>query len=155
FAAMLFAALLPVSTASAAVSQEEQVVFFTLPAAPTPSDDVALHVRRHDLLGTRALITKIWLCEALRGQCLAAPVAVAPAQVERRDYLVFKLGKLPAGEYFAAYYEVPKPTYVDEDDSALLVFEVTASGLVTVVEYFNAALGHYFITADTAEIAKL
>jgi serine protease len=38
---------------------------------------------------------------------------------------------------------------------AALAFSVAEGGLATVVEFYNAAQDHYFITADTAEIALL
>jgi hypothetical protein len=69
------------------------------------------------------------------------------------NYFTVDLGTLDAGTYMF--------TYTDSDCLAHMYtewsveFTVSTSGTVTVVEYFNAALGHYFITADATEIAKL
>jgi hypothetical protein len=155
FASALLVALSLPTAARAAASPEDQVIFFLVPDAPTPADNVALHVRRYDQIRGGPLITTIRLCPARAGQCVDRAAALSADYVVGPAYDVYLLGKLPPGQYFAAYYEVANPTYLDEDDSALLVFDVTESGPVTVVEYFNLSLGHYFITADASEIAKL
>jgi len=53
------------------------------------------------------------------------------------------VGPLPEGRYVASYR------------GSSIVFFVRAGGLGTAVEFYNAALGHYFVTADTNEIARL
>lgn len=64
------------------------------------------------------------------------------------------VGALAAGQYFAQFYDV----YSDRrhgDARFEVRFTVTESGPVTVIEYFNAAKGHYFMTSDSGEIAAL
>lgn len=61
--------------------------------------------------------------------------------------------QLPAGTYDVGHYYVPMDYFPEE--KAHFVFTVSPSGPVIVVEFHNAALDRYFITADTAEIARL
>jgi hypothetical protein len=53
------------------------------------------------------------------------------------------VGPLPAGRYVASYR------------GSSVVFFVKVDGLSTAVEFFNATLGHYFVTDNADEIAKL
>ena len=62
---------------------------------------------------------------------------------------------LPAGTYVARYFDQltgPAPGDVPRGE---IRFFVSGTGLIDVVEYFNATLGHYFITGDPTEIEKL
>jgi len=64
---------------------------------------------------------------------------------------------LPAGQYVAQYFDLPDPSALNDGSvpKASFTFFVSSKGPVQVVEYFNAAIGRYFITADEAEIAAL
>ena len=63
------------------------------------------------------------------------------------------LGTLPPGRYTVVYRSDGQgiPSYHTANQS----FTVSDTGPSTAVEYFNAALGHYFVTADRGEIDKL
>ncbi len=65
-----------------------------------------------------------------------------------------QLPPLAAGVYDVYYYDYPGFGYEDEPKLTMR-FYVSAKGPVNVVEYLNAALGHYFITSELAEIEKL
>lgn len=63
------------------------------------------------------------------------------------------LGTLPPGRYTVIYRSDGQgnPSYHTASQS----FTVSETGPSTAVEYFNAGLGHYFVTADRGEIDKL
>ncbi len=63
------------------------------------------------------------------------------------------LGTLPPGRYTVAYSSNDRQNPTAHNAS--LAFSVSEDGLATAVEYFNASLRHYFITADRSEIEKL
>jgi len=63
------------------------------------------------------------------------------------------LGPLPAGRYVVDY--ASDATANPALHRASMAFSVADGGLTTAVEYYNAARDHYFITADTAEMALL
>jgi hypothetical protein len=70
----------------------------------------------------------------------------------------FSAGRgLPAGAYDAAYYDddVPPPDFDLAPPRAVFQFTVADDEPPTVVEYFNATLGHYFITLRADEIRRL
>ena len=60
---------------------------------------------------------------------------------------------LPEGRYSAGYYEY-SPSY-EEEPKATIEFSVTEHGPAIVVEFFNARLGHYFVSSDPEEIRRL
>lgn len=59
------------------------------------------------------------------------------------------IGTLPAGRYTVVYSS--DSTWNPAFHHATMQFSVAGGGLTTVVEYYNAAQDHYFITADAAE----
>ena len=59
------------------------------------------------------------------------------------------------GTYVAAYFDQQTSPAPGDVPKVLLRFIVSRAGPMNVVEYFNTALGHYFITGDPAEIEKL
>lgn len=63
------------------------------------------------------------------------------------------VGTLPAGRYTVVYSSDSdwNPSF----HHATMQFGVAEGGLTTVVEFYNAAQDHYFITANAAEIALL
>jgi hypothetical protein len=61
---------------------------------------------------------------------------------------------LPNGRYAVVYDGSANLTH-PEIHKATREFIVSDTNVVTVVEFFNAQLGHFFITADVAEIAAL
>lgn len=63
------------------------------------------------------------------------------------------LGTLPPGRYSVMYSS--DSTANPSSHRASLSFSVSEGGLAAAVEYFNSSLGHYFITADQSEMAKL
>ena len=62
---------------------------------------------------------------------------------------------LSEGTYGVAYFDQQTFPAPADDPKLLLRFFVSPAGLMNVVEYFNSALGHYFITGDPSEIEKL
>lgn len=64
-------------------------------------------------------------------------------------------GHLSEGTYGAAYFDQQTFPAPGDDPKLLLRFFISPAGLIDIVEYFNATLGHYFITGDPAEIEKL
>lgn len=79
-----------------------------------------------------------------------APVDSATAGIVSR---VLDVGTLPAGRYTVVYSADSdwNPSF----HQATMQFSVAEGGLTTVVEYYNAARDHYFITADKAEMMLL
>ncbi len=69
-------------------------------------------------------------------------------------YPTFHFFAPEAGVYYGEYYDEPIPSYASNPKAEFRI-TVSATGLVSVVEYHNEALGRYFLTADADEIAKL
>lgn len=66
------------------------------------------------------------------------------------------IGALPAGRYTVNYSSnAPDVTTNPAFHKATMSFSVAEGGLTTVVEFYNAARDHYFITANAAEIDLL
>lgn len=62
--------------------------------------------------------------------------------------------RLPAGTYDIWYLDSLRPDY-EAPPTATARIAVTGEGFVRVVEFVNAASGHFFITADEEEIRRL
>jgi hypothetical protein len=123
-----------------------------VPLYPRPQDSVWLYIfdpLRHDPLAPPRVVVRQE----------SPTVRVVATRVEKfaHDYasVTFPLPTLSPGTYVADYFEPGTTSTPDEVPKASLRFVVTSAGPVEVVEYFNAALGHYFMTADPAEIEKL
>lgn len=134
----------------APLSAADRIGLWTDPVAPTPGI-VNLFLRwAVDVGGARPpLVPSITLLQV-------APVAGTPRDIAGTAWdannLQFWLGPLDVGRYRAVYRD---GTGAGATPQAELEFEVTATGLATVVEYYNSTLDRYFITADAAEIAAL
>ncbi len=85
-----------------------------------------------------------------------APATPIRLQVIRTsDGAVVYTPPLRAGQYHAEYYDTyASPNYTDGPKVAT-DFHVSAQGPVTLVEFHNPSLDHYFITANAAEIDAL
>jgi hypothetical protein len=124
-----------------------------VPLYPRPQDSVWLDIfdpSRHDPLARARVVVR-----------QQAPTArVVPTSVSKfsdRDDTASVTFLLPLspGTYVVDYFEPGTTSTPGEVPKASLRFVVSDTGPVEVVEYFNAALGHYFMTADAAEIEKL
>lgn len=116
-----------------------------IPPFPSAFQPTSLHI--HDPL---------WL-----GHHLVFVRMVLPQSrpIEVRGYangaLIFvPLPPLEAGVYDVEYYDLQQVGYADEPRLSMRFF-VSAKGPVDVIEYFNATLGHYFVTSEIAEVRKL
>lgn len=119
-----------------------------IPAFPSPRDSVWLAVfdplRRDPLALPRMLARQ----ESPRLRRVAVSVSSWSGDIASVTFL----DRLQAGTYVVDYFEGGS---TDNVPKVSLRFVVASNGPVDVVEYFNATLGHYFITADAMEIAKL
>jgi len=81
---------------------------------------------------------------------------VPSLSISDRGPFTVDLGVLPPGRYTVQYSSVhPDDTFYSESHVASLSFSVSTESVATVVEYYNAHLDHYFITAFADEKAKL
>jgi hypothetical protein len=89
------------------------------------------------------------------GQFIARVATRAPRAPDEVQTIL--LGRLSPGRYSVEYRDVAGPGFAGQDDLPKLTlrFVVSEQGLLSVVEYFNAVLGHYFITAGPVEQQKL
>ena len=83
---------------------------------------------------------------------VVATIVDPPVGADLRPFTV-DLGVFPVGRYTVNYDGGPGPSCPAHE--ATTEFIVTEGGPASAVEYFNASLGHYFLTADIEEIAKL
>jgi len=144
--------LLLVFTLSPAVADvmPDTVLVYSYPPAPTPGT-VSVIVQRANSTGTRPLVAEIAFQKIAP---IAGPVQHLKADPKDSldpDRFVVTVGPLDVGRYVAT----PVPGGQPDGVESALEFAVTTTGLATVVEYYNASLGHYFITADPAEVAAL
>lgn len=131
---------------------DDTIVFTLAPAAPTPDEKVTVGFAWRPPSSRPAPVPMIYLYRADVPFDLYRRVP-ATALVGS-NFVVASLGKLAEGRYGVDYYDVPVPTGADEP-VGYFQFSVTSKGPVNVVEFFNADLGHYFITADENEIELL
>lgn len=90
----------------------------------------------------------------LEGYTITVTAELADPQGTAQSPIVVPLPSLPPGRYTVVYdgsVHLPNP----ERHRATMRFSVADTGSVSVVEYYNAGLDHYFITANAAEMAKL
>jgi hypothetical protein len=136
---------------AANTAAEMPVQLVVLPAVPTPNDRVTLRVSPRPPSSRSPLFVLQDWGDGRR---------IDPLFFMGRDLhfgdaeISVDVGALAAGHYFAQFFD----DYSDfrHGDSALEVrITVTESGPVTVVEFFNAGKGHYFMTSDPGEIATL
>jgi hypothetical protein len=81
---------------------------------------------------------------------LVVPASRVPQ--EAGPWTIFEF-TLPTGVFAMRHYGTPVPDLAHPDLVHTIV--VTDSGAIAVIEYYNAALDHYFITADMDEIRAL
>jgi len=127
------------------------------PFAPTPTDDVVLTIT--DWFGPEfpasGLPDGFQIDRA--GNQISVVAHWSPA-LTNYPYSTFQidLGTLPVGQYTVTYSQVSSLGKGNELlHYVTIAFWVTEQGPATAVEYFSPALGHYFYTADSAEIAVL
>jgi hypothetical protein len=148
--ALIVVLLAATQSATRAATPAESPVLYIIPPAPTPEDEVDLYVRRHDLTGMYPLISKVFFWKVDQPEGPFQQLRPRPEDLLQPDFFIIRLGRLDVGRYVVDYLDG-----FMEGNETYLEFEVTQTGLATVVEYFNASLGHYFITADAGEIARL
>jgi len=117
------------------------------PWVPTPSQRIRI-VMFDTMSGLQAgdpgRVTNVSATVLPYGQ-IGITATFEPTGTFSQDVVTFSVdvGPLPAGRYVASYR------------GSSVGFFVKPEGLSTAVEYFNAALGHYFVTDHADEIAKL
>lgn len=123
----------------------------TIPALPAPGQEVTLVVNDHDRLYPPSA-EKIRVSRVEGNGAVGVAVTTQSVAYWRAFY---SLGSLPPGRYYVEYYDTPSvPEYTDTPKFTA-EFTVSVHGPLTVVEYFNATLAHYFIASDPDEIQRL
>jgi len=111
---------------------------------PTPSDRVVVTIGDYfmgnPLVGA-AIRNVNWSIER-NDIVITADVVSDPTSMPGAVF-AFDLGPLPPGRYTTRY------------NGASYSFSVSSAGLAVATEYFNSTLGHYFVTADPDEVARL
>lgn len=130
------------------------------PAEPAPGDEVIASVWRTAGTFDPAVVPKLYVGYAFtsNGPFTPLPAPLPPQAYDPAapDYFRVSLGRLSRLWVNVRYYHAADPDLSRPPD-AIATFEVKErrAAYVRVIEYFDAARDHYFMTADAAEIARL
>lgn len=149
--AILATCMLLPSSAALADETTAAAGIVAIPALPSPGQEVTVVVidpdRRFPPSMQQVLVYRI---EGIH----SASVGVTLHQTSLWRAF-FSLRALQPGRYLVEYYDTPSPPSYDETPKFTAEFHVSERGPLTVVEYFNATLAHYFIASDPDEIQRL
>jgi hypothetical protein len=128
------------------------------PLLPTPSKSVVIEIRTLLPFDPSAHCMSLFVYKPSQNGSgdwkLQSSILSDQVQTGGDGYFLVKLGVLSEGRYEFSFSGSACGDYDYREWD--LDFTVTSTnGPITVVEYFDAALGHYFITADAHEIAVL
>jgi hypothetical protein len=133
------------------------------PGAPLPTEDVKLTVfDSYLVLGGSQTPRDVVVSR--NGSIIAVHATLNIPMPSDGPPFTVDLGVLPEGRYTVEYRSDPPslpgtgptpPVTGCPAHEKSLSFSVSVSGVVTVVEYYNAELDHYFITSAIDEIGKL
>jgi len=128
------------------------------PGAPLPGERITLAVfdSYHVLTPTEAPRNVVVSRNGL-AISVSATFDSSPPSNDGQPFNV-DLGTLPEGRYTIEYESDGPPPAGSSGcplHKATLEFSVSTTGVVTVVEYYNAALDHYFMTSAPEEIQRL
>jgi len=130
------------------------------PAEPAPGDEVIATVWRPAGGYDPAVVPKLYVGFAFTSSGpftpFLAPLTPQPYDPAAASYFRVSLGRLSRMWINVRYYHAADPDLSRPPDAAA-TFEVKErpAAYVDVIEYYNPALDHYFMTADAAEIARL
>lgn len=152
---LLASTLLAVSSVVANAAPTGQVLTVAVePWVPTPAQHVLITVTDTYLGFLSPSEEFVDLAASVTGNVISVVGKFSPTAAQVRvPTRQIDIGVLPAGRYTVNY---SSDGAVDPSShQATMAFSVAEGGLTTVVEYYNAARDHYFITANPAEMDLL